>query len=261
MKVLITAIEKGAVFDGPGIRTVVYFKGCPLRCLWCSNPETQKLENEYYIGGEKNPIDNSYLKVAKEMTVNEIFKEVMKDEKFYRISNGGVTLSGGEILLNSGFGIKLFELLKEEYINTAIETTGYGKYVDLESLAKLTGTILFDLKHMNSEIHKKYTGVSNDIILENLEKLSKWHKNIIIRYPFIKEVNDDEENITNTAQFIKKLGLKEIDILPYHTMGMEKYRKLKRKYPMKTLEKNTEKELSRAIKIIKSYNLNVKLNG
>ena len=86
-------------------------------------------------------------------------------------------------------------------------------------------------------------------------------KNIIIRYPFIKEVNDDEENITNTAQFIKKLGLKEIDILPYHTMGMEKYRKLKRKYPMKTLEKNTEKELSRAIKIIKSYNLNVKLNG
>ncbi len=261
MKVLITSIERGATFDGPGIRTVIYFKGCPLRCLWCSNPETQKIENEYYVYGEKNPIDNSLLKVAKEMTVSEVFKEVMKDEKFYRTSKGGVTLSGGEILINSDFGVELFELLKVEYVGTAIETSGYGNYEDLEKLSKLTDVILFDIKHMDSQLHKQYTGVYNGIILDNLTKLSKWHNNIIIRYPLIRGINDDIENIEKTIKFMKNLELNEINILPYHTMGLEKYRKLKIKYPMELVEKHTEKELDEIIEIISSYGLKVKLNG
>jgi len=272
MRALVTDIERGATFDGPGIRTVVYFKGCPLRCLWCSNPETQKLENEFwdYDGslykGNKNPCSscpaaNSLKQVAKDMTLEEVFEIVMKDENFYRNSGGGVTLSGGEILVNSAFAIELFEKLKEEYINTAIETTGYGNYKDLENLAKLTDTVLFDIKHLNSQKHKEYTSVSNEIILENLTKLSKWHKKIIMRFPFIKGINDDEKNIHETAKFLKKLNLLEVNILPYHTMGLEKYRKLRMPYPMKTLEKHTQEELDNALQIMKSYGLKAKLNG
>ena len=275
MRALVTDIERGATFDGPGIRTVVYFKGCPLRCLWCSNPETQKLENEFwdyegslYKGNRTLCSDciatstSSTLKqVAKDMTLEEVFTIVMKDENFYRNSGGGVTLSGGEVLVNSAFAIKLFEKLKDEYVNTAIETTGYGSYRELKKLAKLTDTILFDIKHMDSGKHKKYTAVSNEIILENLTKLSKWHKKIIMRFPFIKGVNDDEKNIHETAKFLKKLNLLEINILPYHTMGLEKYRKLRMPYPMKTLEKHTQEELDNALQIMKSYGLKAKLNG
>ena len=275
MRALVTDIERGATFDGPGIRTVVYFKGCPLRCLWCSNPETQKLENEFwdyegslYKGNRTSCSDciatstSSTLKqVAKDMTLEEVFTIVMKDENFYRNSGGGVTLSGGEVLVNSAFAIKLFEKLKDEYVNTAIETTGYGSYRELEKLAKLTDTILFDIKHMDSGKHKKYTAVSNEIILENLTKLSKWHKKIIMRFPFIKGVNDDEKNIHETAKFLKKLNLLEVNILPYHTMGLEKYRKLRMPYPMKTLEKHTQEELDNALQIMKSYGLKAKLNG
>lgn len=275
MRALVTDIERGATFDGPGIRTVVYFKGCPLRCLWCSNPETQKLENEFwdyegslYKGNRTLCSDcivtstSSTLKqVAKDMTLEEVFTIVMKDENFYRNSGGGVTLSGGEVLVNSAFAIKLFEKLKDEYVNTAIETTGYGSYRELEKLAKLTDTILFDIKHMDSGKHKKYTAVSNEIILENLTKLSKWHKKIIMRFPFIKGVNDDEKNIHETAKFLKKLNLLEVNILPYHTMGLEKYRKLRMPYPMKTLEKHTQEELDNALQIMKSYGLKAKLNG
>ena len=275
MRALVTDIERGATFDGPGIRTVVYFKGCPLRCLWCSNPETQKLENEFwdyegslYKGNRTLCSDciatstSSTLKqVAKDMTLEEVFTIVMKDENFYRNSGGGVTLSGGEVLVNSAFAIKLFEKLKDEYVNTAIETTGYGSYRELEKLAKLTDTILFDIKHMDSGKHKKYTAVSNEIILENLTKLSKWHKKIIMRFPFIKGINDDEKNIHETAKFLKKLNLLEVNILPYHTMGLEKYRKLRMPYPMKTLEKHTQEELDNALQIMKSYGLKAKLNG
>lgn len=275
MRALVTDIERGATFDGPGIRTVVYFKGCPLRCLWCSNPETQKLENEFwdyegslYKGNRTLCSDciatstSSTLKqVAKDMTLEEVFTIVMKDENFYRNSGGGVTLSGGEVLVNSAFAIKLFEKLKDEYVNTAIETTGYGSYRELEKLAKLTDTILFDIKHMDSGKHKKYTAVSNEIILENLTKLSKWHKKIIMRFPFIKGVNDDEKNIHETAKFLKKLNLLEVNILPYHTMGLEKYKKLRMLYPMKTLEKHTQEELDNALQIMKSYGLKAKLNG
>ena len=275
MRALVTDIERGATFDGPGIRTVVYFKGCPLRCLWCSNPETQKLENEFwdyegslYKGNRTLCSDciatstSSTLKqVAKDMTLEEVFTIVMKDENFYRNSGGGVTLSGGEVLVNSAFAIKLFEKLKDEYVNTAIETTGYGSYRELEKLAKLTDTILFDIKHMDSGKHKKYTAVSNEIILENLTKLSKWHKKIIMRFPFIKGINDDEKNIHETAKFLKKLNLLEVNILPYHTMGLEKYKKLRMLYPMKTLEKHTQEELDNALKIMKSYGLKAKLNG
>ena len=185
----------------------------------------------------------------------------MKDEKFYRNSGGGVTLSGGEILVNAAFATKLFEKLKEEYIDTAIETTGFGSYRELETLAKLTDTVLFDIKHMDSEKHKQYTSVTNGLILENLTKLSKWHKKIIMRFPFIKGINDDEKNIHETAEFLKKLNLLEVNILPYHTMGLEKYRKLRMPYPMKTLEKHTQEELDNALKIMKSYGLKAKLNG
>lgn len=298
METYICEIERMGLYDGPGIRTVVFLKGCPLRCLWCSNPETQISRNQIYYDEKKcikckrctevtenNAITfidkwefdpekcvdtykytsicptNALRETAKKMTVNEVLHEVMKDSSYYRNSNGGLTISGGEVLLNTEFAFELLSKIKEEYISTAIETTGFSNYENLEKLGKVTDFILFDLKHMNSKIHKQITGVPNEIILDNLERLSKWHKGIIIRFPLIKEMNDTEENIIETANFLKKVKLNEIHVLPYHTLGLEKYRQLQMKYPMKVLEKHTKEELDRVIELIKEKGINAKLNG
>ena len=128
-------------------------------------------------------------------------------------------------------------------------------------MAKLTDTVLFDIKHMNSQKHKEYTAVSNELILENLEKLSKWHKNIIMRFPLIKGVNDDDVNVEETAKFLKKINLIDVDVLPYHTMGVEKYRKLRRPYPMKTLEKHTKEELEHVIELMRGVGIRARINN
>lgn len=298
METHVCEIERMGLYDGPGIRTVVFLKGCPLRCLWCSNPETQLTKNQIYYDekkcikckkctevSENNAVTftekwefdpekcedvQSYISVcptgalretAKKMTTEEVFREVMKDTSYYKNSKGGLTVSGGEVLMNTDFAAELLSMVKEEYISTAIETTGFGKYENLEKLAKVTDHVLFDLKHMDSKIHKEITGVSNEIILENLEKLSRWHKGIIIRFPLIKGMNDTEENVIETAKFLKKVKLNEIHVLPYHTLGLGKYKQLQMKYPMKILEKHTKEELERVLELIREVGINGKLNG
>ncbi len=298
METHVCEIERMGLYDGPGIRTVVFLKGCPLRCLWCSNPETQLTKNQIYYDEKKcikckkcttvsqnNAVTfdekwefdtekcedvQSYISVcptgalretAKKMTTDEVFREVMKDTSYYKNSKGGLTVSGGEVLMNTDFAAELLSMVKEEYISTAIETTGFGSYENLEKLAKVTDHVLFDLKHMNSKIHKEITGVSNEIILENLEKLASWHKGIIIRFPLIKGMNDSEENVIETANFLKKVKLNEIHVLPYHTLGLGKYKQLQMKYPMKILEKHTKEELERVLELIKKVGINAKLNG
>ena len=298
METCVCEIERLGLHDGPGIRTVVFLKGCPLRCIWCSNPETQLIKSQIYYN-EKKCVgckrcveaceDNSVTfqdewkfdsekctnvdkivqscptgalkNTDKKMTTDEVFDEVMKDYSYYRNSNGGLTVSGGEILMNSEFAYELIKKVKEEYISTAVETSGFGKYKALESIAGVTDYILFDIKHMNEKIHEKITGVSNKRILENLKKLSEIHKNITIRLPLLKGLNDTEENINKTIEFMKEMKLNEIHILPYHTLGLEKYRQLKMTYLGNDYKKHTPEDLEKIKEIIEKNGLKCKING
>lgn len=238
-------IQKCSIHDGPGIRTLVFLKGCPLRCLWCSNPESQKVEPEIAslykrcIGCRacekicpqkaiscKNSqmlIDkelcnncnlcaevcctNSKQVMGKKMTVDEVLIEILKDRPFYKKSGGGVTFSGGEPLMQPDFLLEILKKCKNLGIDTAIETSGYGSSIVLEEAAEYLDTIHFDIKHMNDIKHKELTGVSNKLILDNLIKLNNKleEKKVIVRIPVIPGYNDSEENISLTAQFCTQL--------------------------------------------------------
>ncbi len=285
MKGRICLIEKFALHDGPGIRTVIFFKGCPLRCLWCSNPETQEVKNQIYFDKNKciscdtcNRCKNichknaiffkdgivkfDYSKcdfcgeclkkchkgalnfVSKEIDLKDVFEEIRKDEPFYKNSGGGVTASGGEVLLHTDFIYELFKMCKDEYINTAIETTGFGKFEDLEKLVKYTDYILYDIKHINNDIHLKLTGVGNKLIIDNLKKISKSHKNIVIRIPLIKGINNSQENIEEVIKLAKECNIDEIHLLPYHTLGLGKYNQLSKEYKFGSIDKLKKSEIT-----------------
>ncbi|MFA6074878.1 MAG: glycyl-radical enzyme activating protein [Negativicutes bacterium] len=243
MKTLVTQIERGAAFDGPGLRTVVFFKGCPLRCKWCANPETQTATNEIYFA-EKHCIkcNEPCLKsvsncptgalsvVAKEMSVAEIVSEIRKDEMFFRTSGGGVTLSGGEVLLHAKAATEILKQCKRNYIHTAVETSGFGLREELLKLAQYTDLFLFDIKHCDSEKHYAATGVNNEPIIDNLRALCAVNAQIIIRLPLIPGINDTAENIRQLIELMTALGLRELHILPYHALAREKYNWLNKNY-------------------------------
>lgn len=239
MKALITQIERSAGFDGPGLRTVIFFKGCPLRCKWCANPETQALENESYFN-EKLCINcgccdtgcpsGARKSIAKVMTVSEIVREILKDELFFRTSGGGVTLSGGEVLLHTEAATEILKRCRKNYINTAVETSGYGNKKSLLQIAKYTDLFLFDVKHCDSQQHQLATGVPNEKILENLRALCFAKANIVIRLPLIPGFNDTMENTIRLIGLMQELSLTELHILPYHAFAREKYRWLNKDY-------------------------------
>ncbi|GAB6100269.1 glycyl-radical enzyme activating protein [Halanaerocella petrolearia] len=250
-------IEKYAVYDGPGIRTVVYLKGCPLRCQWCSSPQTQsnKIEKTY------NGNDSSTETIGKYLTVNEVFEEIKKDITFYNQSDGGVTISGGEVLSQSGFAARLLEKCQQEYIHTAIETSGYGAWDDFKRILKYADLVLFDIKHLNNKQHLKVTGVENTLILDNLEKVSKLDNDIIIRVPIIPGINDSEEHLNSIYNLAFYSGIQEVHLLPYHTLGRENYKKLNRKYPLADLEPPKKDEIKSLKQLIASKGLDVKVVG
>ncbi|MEI6287111.1 MAG: glycyl-radical enzyme activating protein [Bacillota bacterium] len=236
MKTLVTQIERGAAFDGPGLRTVVFFKGCPLRCQWCANPETQNMTNETYFSeklcmncSERCPKSvqtcptGALITVAKEMTIAEIVNEIRKDEVFFRTSGGGVTLSGGEILLHAKAALEILKQCKLNHISTAVETSGFGLREELLKIAKYTDLFLFDIKHCDSEKHYAATGVHNETIIDNLRALCAVNAQIIIRLPLIPGINDTAENIRQLIELMQSLNLRELHILPYHALAREKY--------------------------------------
>ena len=266
---LIFNIQRFSIHDGPGIRTTIFFKGCPLACLWCCNPEGQKSEKELLVNKNKCVLCKKCIEVcpsgANSLLENEILHDpslctlcekcikqclpgarkiygklystgeiidiLEKDENFFRNTSGGVTLSGGEPIYQYGFISELLLECKKNYINTAIETCGYCDWEKLENLSKITDLIIFDLKHVDDIKHKKHTGKSNDKILGNLEKLSKIKKNILLRITQIPGFNDSEEDQRKIKSFIDSLE-KDIDIeyLKYHEFGKFKYGLLNRKY-------------------------------
>lgn len=247
MKATIFDIQRNSYVDGPGIRTTVFFKGCNLRCKWCHNPESHKTEKEILFYKNKCTgcgrckdltADNEHFLCfndakeicGKEYTVDEVFTEVLKDKPFYETSGGGVTFSGGECMLQIDFLCEILKKCKENGIHTAVDTAGNVPFEYFEKIMPYTDLFLYDIKSMNDEIHKEYTGVTNVLILENLSKLLKINFPVWVRIPVIAGVNDTEEEIKKIKAFLNENGkCEKTELLPYHTMGEHKWEALGKK--------------------------------
>ena len=224
MKTLVFDIEKFAVHDGPGIRTVVFLKGCPLRCLWCHNPESQSFEQETMAGANGGPPET----VGKTMTVEEVMASVRKDKPFYDSSDGGLTISGGEPLAHFEFTRALLAAAKAEGIHTAVETSGFAPRERIEALLPLVDLWLWDVKAPPA-IHKKLIGVEAAPILDNLAFIAARGAAIVLRCPLVPGVNDSDDALAHIVNLAKKTpGVRKIDIEPYHPMGEGKSRRLGR---------------------------------
>jgi len=212
----ILRIEKGSIHDGDGLRTVVFLKGCSFRCAWCAAPESQDSEFNFGYG--------------KTMSAGEVLAEITKDEIFYFHSGGGLTISGGEPLLQSGFCEAVLRECKKLGINTAIETAASGDYENLEKLLPHLDTVYADIKLIDDAGHKKWTGVSNKTLLYNIQRMAQnYQGKLRIRLPLVPTVNMDEASIRAAAGFCKSLAkLDFVELLPYHRLGLETYRKIGR---------------------------------
>jgi pyruvate formate lyase activating enzyme len=224
---IIFDIKRFAVHDGPGIRTTVFLKGCPLGCVWCHNPESidpsiKTVAKTVYIGKKKFTEDET---VGREMTVEEVMTELRKEKVFMEESGGGVTFSGGEPLFQSGFLTEMLEACQKENIHTTVDTCGFAPWNVLERVARHTDLFLYDLKLMDNDLHKNYTKVSNKIILENLSALLKTGKKVRIRIPLIPGISFTGNNISETIVFLSKLNnpVEGVDLLPYHNTAAHKY--------------------------------------
>lgn len=239
-------IQKFCVHDGPGIRTTVFLKGCPLRCLWCANPESQFGDIETDARG------NVY---GEEKTVDEVMAEVLKDKPFYEESGGGITLSGGEPLYQADFALSLLRACKELDINTALETTGFAGRGDLELASKLTDLFLFDVKHVDAIKHKAGTGADNAIIIENLLWLIRNGKRVIARIPVIPGFNFSKADARLISAFLADAGVERVDLLPFHQFGENKYELLGREYALKGAPALREESLREYEEIFKNRGL------
>jgi pyruvate formate lyase activating enzyme len=279
-KAYVFNIQHYSLHDGPGIRTNVFLKGCPLKCKWCSNPESQNREPEIFYNNNKcigckecsscigycenNAIsfDNDDKAVinrdkcsnclrcsescptkaisiqGKLTTIKEILDIVEKDSAFYTRSDGGITISGGEPLMQGEFTINLLKQAKRRRINTAIETCGYSDYETLKSCAENLDTILFDIKSLNDEKHREFTGVSNKLIIENFEKLCRDFPKLKkhVRTPVIPSFNDNEKDIQRIIEFLQDKQNVSYELLAYHKFGEGKYKSLGREYLMSDLK-------------------------
>ena len=250
-KAIIFDIQRNSFVDGPGIRTTVFFKGCNLKCAWCHNPESQSAKPQMMFYKDKCtgcgkcksvcpyhleqcelcgkctfycPVD-ARMVCGKEHTVDEVLKEVLKDKAFYETSGGGVTFSGGECMLQIDFLAEILKKCKENGIHTAVDTAGHIPLESFEKILPYTDLFLYDIKIFDSQKHKQYVGVSNELILENLKKLFERKAKLWIRIPIIPDVNDSIEEIQKIKDFLKTIGTPEkIELLPYHAMGENKYR-------------------------------------
>jgi pyruvate formate lyase activating enzyme len=300
MKGLVFNIQRFSVSDGPGIRTTVFLKGCPLHCKWCHNPESISPDEQLVLRADRcvrcgdcfalcknhavRRVNGGFTTIrdlcvecsecievcnaeareiaGKEMSKNEVMKEVEKDVIFYEQSGGGVSFSGGEPLLQHEFLQGLLEACREKGIHTVVDTAGFTSPDILKKVSAFVDLFLFDLKTLDEQKHREFTGVSNSLILGNLKRLAEWKKQTIVRIPIIPGVNDDPVSIRQSGAFVASLGnVSEIHLLPYHTIGVEKYKRLGMEYVMEQTVPPSADDLSTIVKELRNYVSTVSIGG
>lgn len=266
----VSNIQRFSVHDGPGIRTVVFLMGCPLRCKWCQNPEMFTPQQKLMFLGEKCIgcgacaqvcVTGARELIDKERTVSEVEKAVLSDAVFYRQSHGGVTVSGGEATMHAEFVTELFARLHTHGIHTAMETSGHCDSERFLKAATQTDLLLYDVKHTDSEMHRTCTGVGNELIRKNLWLAGEMGKQIVIRIPLIPGKNDSDENMRKTGQIAKEVGAKEIHILPFHQLGQAKWRDSGQDYTMADLPEAGEETVARCAAVLRETGLPVNIGG
>jgi len=295
---LVTNIQRYSLQDGPGIRTTVFLKGCPLDCWWCHNPEGLTPEQEVITvesrclrcgecvivcpqevarkGGENEdravctrcgacvracPTGARQFAGLK-MTVDDVVQEIFKDSIFHDDSSGGVTFSGGEPLLQNEFLLALLRACRQSGIHTAVDTCGFVKKSTLLEVAALADLILFDLKMLDEARHRKFTGVSNAVILQNLREVCAKHENVWLRVPLIPGINDALEELRAMAQFAASLlSIRQVNLLPYHRTGVQKFKRFHRDYRLPDAMPPSAAEVQAAIEVFAARGLHVKVGG
>lgn len=301
VKGLVYNLERFAVHDGPGIRTLVHMKGCPLRCVWCSSPQSHKKAPEVLhlelhckkcgLCARTCPVEAIVFneedgpRIARELcdscgqcvetcpsqamelvgesvTVEELYREVAKDSPFYRRSKGGVTVGGGELTMQREFVTEFLKKCKQHYIHTAIESCGHVKWEYLEQILEHVDLAYFDVKHMDAFVHRELTGVSNERILENVKRAAAMRP-VIIRIPTVPGYNDSDENIEATARFAAGLGenLERIELLPYHKFGTQTYSRLGREYELESVEPPSDAHMERLKEIVEACGIAAQIGG
>ena len=249
-------IQRYSIHDGGGIRTIVFLKGCPLRCKWCCNPEGQHYNVEKMTLGGKEKI------VGQDVTVGEIIDIIERDRIYYRRSGGGLTLSGGESLTQPDFAVALLKTSKERGINTAMESTGFADFSVISRYLPYLDLYLMDIKHMNSAKHKEFTSKPNELILENARKITDAGTRLIVRTPVIPTFNATKEEIGEIAKFASSLkGVTQMHILPYHRIGTDKYKGLGRDYSLTGIEPPSKELMNELLEVVNSYGLKGQIGG
>ncbi len=287
-------IQRYSIDDGPGIRTTVFLKGCPLSCVWCSNPESQNIAPELMhreslckrcyrcvaacplgaiaVGPDGIVIDrdtcnacgdcveacpHGAMRIAgKEMTVDEVFDAVKRDADFYLDSGGGVTISGGEVLLQADFALALLKRCREAGFHTCVDTAGAGELEDLRRLIPYVDLFYFDIKHLDSEMHRAMTGLSNKRILRNFEEVAASGVPLVVRVPVVPGFNERSEDIAAIAEMVAVAAPRAtVHLLPYHRYGQQKYAMLGLDYELAAAETPSQEFLKAACEIVKSREL------
>ena len=264
MKGIIFDIKHYAIHDGPGIRTTVFLKGCPLGCWWCHNPESRSGEVFRYQKEEKinGKIVEAEETIGQHYTVNQVMKEIEKDALLHEESMGGVTFSGGEPFFQFRFLLQILEACKKNDFHTCVDTTGLVEPEKLKKAAEFTDLFLYDLKHFDDKMHIKYTGVSNKRILDNLRLLDELGKRVEIRYPLIPGINDDESDLLRMLAFLQNLKhVYPVSILPYHKIGSQKYRRFGIEYKMEGVKEPDNEQIETVKNYFENAGLKVTVGG